>query len=222
MTLPLDHREKKGLFITFEGIEGSGKTKHISEVFDRLKNAGYPVILTREPGGTRIGEKIRNIILDPDFTEFDPSTELLLYLATRAQHVHEIILPSLDENKIILCDRFHDSTYAYQGGGRGIDVKLIEPLIETLFQNLKPDLTFLLDLPPRESLERIQSRSRRLNRIDAESLAFHETVRSNYLMLVNNDPGRFRVINSSGEYPEVHKEIMQDINLLLKNYHHEI
>lgn len=221
--IPQNHfLDKNGLFITFEGIEGSGKSKHISQIYNELKDKGYPVILTREPGGTRIGEKVRSIILDPTHPEMDPTAELLLYLAARAQHLHEFLLPALRENKIILCDRFHDSTYAYQGGGRGIDLKIIEPMIESLFQHLKPDLTVLLDLPPKEALERIKARSGELNRIDAESLAFHETVRSNYLMLVNNEPNRFRVINSSGEYSEVHQEISRNIFLFLKKYQHEI
>lgn len=212
---------KSGIFISFEGIEGSGKSKHINHLFDELKKEGFPVILTREPGGTRIGEKIRNLILDPALTGIEPSAELLLYLATRAQHVHEVILPALGENKIVLCDRFHDSTYAYQGGGRGLDLSIIEPMILTLFQHLKPDLTLLLDLPPKEALERIKHREG-LNRIDAESLAFHETVRSNYLMLVNRDPDRFRVINSSSGYFEVHSEILKEVSSFLKKNYHEI
>lgn len=212
---------KKGLFISFEGIEGSGKSKHINQLFDELREKGFPVILTREPGGTRIGEKIRNLILDPALTGIEPSAELLLYLAARAQHVHEVILPALEEKKIVLCDRFHDSTYAYQGGGRGLDLRIIEPMILTLFQHLKPDLTLLLDLPPKEALERIRHREG-LNRIDAENLAFHETVRSNYLMLVNHEPDRFRVINSSGEYSEVHHEIFEEVSLFLKKNYHEI
>jgi dTMP kinase len=212
--------EKMGLFISFEGIEGSGKSKHINQLFAELKKEGLAVILTREPGGTRIGEKIRNLILDPALTGIEPSAELLLYLAARAQHVHEVILPALGENKIVLCDRFHDSTYAYQGGGRGLDLRIIEPMILTLFQHLKPDLTLLLDLPPKEALERIRQREG-LNRIDAENLAFHETVRSNYLMLVNREPDRFRVINSSAEYSDVHNEILQAVSLFLKMNFHE-
>jgi dTMP kinase len=212
--------EKMGLFISFEGIEGSGKSKHINQLFAELKKGGLPVILTREPGGTRIGEKIRNLILDPALTGIEPSAELLLYLAARAQHVHEVILPALGENKIVLCDRFHDSTYAYQGGGRGLDLRIIEPMILTLFQHLKPDLTLLLDLPPKEALERIRQREG-LNRIDAENLAFHETVRSNYLMLVSREPDRFRVINSVAEYSEVHNEILQAVSLFLKKNYHE-
>jgi dTMP kinase len=213
--------EKTGLFISFEGIEGSGKSKHINQLFDELKKQGFPVILTREPGGTRIGEKIRHLILDPALTGIEPSAELLLYLAARAQHVHEVILPALGENKVVLCDRFHDSTYAYQGGGRGLDLRIIEPMILTLFQHLKPDLTLLLDLPPKEALERIQHREG-LNRVDAENLAFHETVRSNYLMLVNHEPDRFRVINSSADYSEVHNEILKEVSLFLKTNYHEI
>ncbi|MBI1824023.1 MAG: dTMP kinase [Nitrospirae bacterium] len=214
--------EEKGLFITFEGIEGSGKSRHIKQLFEELEKEGYPVILTREPGGTRIGEKLRNLVLEPDHKEIDPTTELLLYLAARSQHLHELILPALRKNKIILCDRFHDSTYAYQGGGRGIDFGLIDPIIQTLFHQIKPDLTFLLDLPPNQALERVRERTGRLNRIDAENIAFHETVRSKYLMLVNKEPERFRVVNSSGEYAEVHQEIRKEIALLFRHFRHEI
>ena len=213
--------EKTGIFISFEGIEGSGKSKHIRQLFDELGREGFPTILTREPGGTLIGEKIRKLILDPALKGIETSAELLLYLAARTQHVYEVILPALKGNKIVLCDRFHDSTYAYQGGGRGFDLKIIEPMILSLFQNLKPDLTILLDLPPKEALERIAQRGG-LNRIDAEKLAFHETVRSNYLMLVTLEPDRFRVINSSVDYSEVHNEIFKEVLLFLKKTYHEI
>ncbi|MHB8482226.1 MAG: dTMP kinase [Nitrospiria bacterium] len=206
---------KTGVFITFEGIEGSGKSKHIIQLSADLKKEGFPVVVTREPGGTPIGEKIRNIILNPEHAEMDSTTELLLYLATRSQHIHEMILPALKENKIVLCDRFHDSTYAYQGGGRGLDFKVIEPFVQILFHHLKPDLTFLLDLSPKIGLERIEQR-KSLNRIDAENLAFHETVRSNYLSLVNQEPSRFRVIDSHRDYYEVHQEILKEAHTFLK------
>jgi dTMP kinase len=209
---------RKGLFITFEGIEGSGKSKHLGELFDELIKEGYPVLLTREPGGTPIGERIRSLILDPDEPGMHASTELLLYLAARAQHVHQTILPALYENRIILCDRFHDSTYAYQGGGRGIEIGVIEPMIQQLFDQLKPDVTFLLDLPPLEALSRIRERPDRINRIDAESLAFHETVRSNYLTMVANEPGRFKVINSSRDYDFVHREIYSEVLSIVRNW----
>ena len=206
---------KSGVFITFEGIEGSGKSKHIIQLSADLKKEGFPVVLTREPGGTRIGEKIRNLILDPEHREMDPVAELLLYLATRAQHIHEIILPALKENKIVLCDRFHDSTYAYQGGGRGLDFKVVEPFIQTLFHHLKPDLTFLLDIEPKIGLERIHQRES-LNRIDSENMAFHETVRSNYLSLVNQEPSRFRIIDSNRDYSVVHQDILNEAHRFLK------
>ncbi|MBI1820431.1 MAG: dTMP kinase [Nitrospirae bacterium] len=205
---------KSGVFITFEGIEGSGKSKHIIQLSADLKKEGFPVVLTREPGGTRIGEKIRNLILDPEHREMDPVTELLLYLATRAQHIHEIILPALKENKIVLCDRFHDSTYAYQGGGRGLDFKVVEPFIQILFHHLKPDLTFLLDIEPKIGLERIHQRES-LNRIDSENMAFHETVRSNYLSLVNQEPSRFRIIDSNRDYSVVHQDILNEAHRFL-------
>lgn len=214
--------DKNGFFITFEGIEGSGKSKHIGQLFTELEKEGFPVILTREPGGTRIGEKIRDLILEPEHREIEPATELLLYLAARAQHIHELILPALGENKIVLCDRFHDSTYAYQGGGRGIDSSLIDPIIQAPFLQIKPDLTFLLDLPPAEALERVQKRTAVLNRIDAENIAFHETVRSNYLILVQKEPGRFKVIDSSRDYSEVHREISSSVHLQIKNFRHDI
>ncbi len=206
---------KHGVFITFEGIEGSGKSKHILQLSADLEKEGFPVVLTREPGGTRIGEKIRNVILDPEHREMDPAAELFLYLAARAQHIHEVIIPALKGNKIVLCDRFHDSTYAYQGGGRGLDFKVVEPFILTLFHYLKPDLTFLLDIEPKIGLERLRQRES-LDRIDSENMAFHETVRSNYLSLVNQDFSRFRVIDSSRHYADVHQEILSEARRFLK------
>jgi dTMP kinase len=207
--------KRNGFFITFEGVEGSGKSKHIHQLYEELQKDGRSLVLTREPGGTRIGEKIRDLILDPEQVEMDPAAELLLYLAARAQHIHEKILPALKENKIVLCDRFHDSTYAYQGGGRGLDIKVIESMVQILFHQLKPDITFLLDIEPKLALDRIQKRES-LNRIDAEGLAFHETVRSNYLTLVNQDPNRFRIIDTNREFSEVHENILNETLLLLK------
>jgi len=212
---------RNGIFITFEGIEGSGKSKHIAVLCEELSKAHYPVMVTREPGGTRIGEKIRDLILDPEFSEMKSSTELLLYLASRAQHLHEQIFPALHENKIVLCDRFHDSTFAYQGGGRGIELQVIESLIQNLFHNIKPHLTILLDLPPRLALDRIKNRTG-FNRIDAENLAFHETVRSNYLTLVQREPNRFRVVNSLLDFAEAHREVLAFVMALLKEERYAI
>ena len=207
------------MFISFEGIEGSGKTTHAKHTVEFLQDKGHDCVVTREPGGTRIGEKIRAILLDPSSKDMDPLTELLLYTADRAQHIKEYILPLLSDGKMVLCDRYYDATMVYQGFARGLGIGLIEKMHQLLFENLKPDITLLLDLPPEIGLERAWkqinngNRTSEETRFEEERLSFHKRVREGYLELSRLEPERFRVIDASKKEDEVREKI---INILDK------
>ena len=203
-------RKKKGVFITFEGIEGSGKSTHIALLASYLQEKGYPVCLTREPGGTKIGERLRTLILDLQHNEMDPKTELFLYLASRAQHLVEAIRPALLDGKIVLCDRFTDATLAYQGYGRGLKPAMIRPIVRYAAQGIRPDLTFLLDVTVQEGLRRLHGRGL-LNRLDAEALHFHEAVRKGYLALARREPRRFRVVPTQADVDHVQAQIRKAV-----------
>jgi len=202
------------MFISFEGIEGSGKTTHARHAFRFLRDKGHDCVITREPGGTRIGEKIRAILLDPSNKDMDPLTELLLYTADRAQHIKAFIHPLLAEGKTVLCDRYYDATMAYQGFARGLNIGLIEKIHQLLFDDLKPDITLLLDLPAEIGLSRAWKQIKNGNRAGAETrfeeemLSFHRKVREGYLELSRREPERFRVIDASKDEHEVLKEII--------------
>ena len=203
------------MFISFEGIEGSGKTTQAKHTVRFLQDKGHDCVITREPGGTRIGEKIRAILLDPLSKDMDPLTELLLYTADRAQHIKEYILPLLLDGKIVLCDRYYDATMAYQGFARGLNIGLIEKIHKLLFENLKPDITLLLDLPPEIGLERAWKQINNGNRVSQETrfeeerLSFHKRVRAGYLELSRLEPERFRVIDASKDAHEIREEIIK-------------
>ncbi|MBW2605716.1 MAG: dTMP kinase [Deltaproteobacteria bacterium] len=203
------------MFISFEGIEGSGKTTHVKHTVRFLQDNGHDCVITREPGGTRIGEKIRAILLDPLSKDMDPLTELLLYTADRAQHIKEYILPLLSDGKMVLCDRYYDATMAYQGFARGLDIGLIEKMHKLLFENLKPDITLLLDLPPDIGLERAWKQINNGNRLSEETrfeeerLSFHRRVREGYLELSRLEPERFRIIDASKKEHEVREAIIK-------------
>ena len=203
------------MFISFEGIEGSGKTTHVKHTVRFLKDKGHDCVITREPGGTRIGEKIRAILLDPMSKDMDPLAELLLYTADRAQHIKEFILPLLSDGKMVLCDRYYDATMAYQGFARGLDIGLIEKMHKLLFENLKPDITLLLDLPPEIGLARAWkqietgTRTGEETRFEEETLSFHKKVRSGYLELAHLEPERFRIIDASKDEHGVREEIIK-------------
>jgi dTMP kinase len=203
------------MFISFEGIEGSGKTTHAKHSVKFLQDKGFDCVFTREPGGTRIGEKIRAILLDPLSKDMDPLTELLLYTADRAQHITEYILPFLSEGKMVLCDRYFDATMAYQGFARGLDIRLIEKMHQLMFDDLKPDITLLLDLPPEIGLDRAWKqinnggRISQETRFEEERLSFHSRVRKGYLELSRLEPERFRIIDASKDEPEVRQEIIK-------------
>lgn len=203
------------MFITFEGIEGSGKTTQLKHIADFLRKKGHDCVITREPGGTPIGEKIRAILLDPASKGMNPLTELLLYTADRVQHVKELLGPSLAAGQTVLCDRYFDATLVYQGYARGLDIKLIEQLHQLLLAGLRPDITFLLDLPPETGLSRAWAqinngnRTGRESRFEKEALSFHEKVRSGYLTLARKEPERFRIIDASRDLDDVQKEILK-------------
>lgn len=203
------------MFITFEGIEGSGKTTQLTHIADFLQKRGHDCIITREPGGTRIGEKIRAILLDPTSKGMAPLTELLLYEADRIQHVKELLEPSLAAGKTVLCDRHFDATVVYQGYARGLDIELIERLHRLLLAGLRPDITFLLDLPVETGLSRAWSqidnggRTERETRFEKEALSFHEKVRAGYLALARKEPERFRIIDAGRSVADVQEDILK-------------
>ncbi len=197
---------KKGFFITLEGIEGAGKSTMVSFIEDFLTKDGHDVIKTREPGGTKIGEQIRTILLKNENNNLTVDAELLLMFAARAQHIKEIITPALSSGKTILCDRFIDASYAYQGGGRGIDASRINLLEKWMQSNLTPDLTLLFDLDVSIGMERSQKRSVP-DRFEQEKNIFFEKVRACYLKRAENEPDRFRIINSGLPLQKVEDEI---------------
>jgi dTMP kinase len=211
----------KGVFITFEGIEGSGKSTQIVLLANYLTAHAKDVTLTREPGGTEIGDQIRKILLDPANRALDPKAELLLYAAARAQHLEELVRPALESGRIVLCDRFSDATLAYQGYGRGIDVEMIRALDRMVTAGLRPDLTVLLDIDANTGLSRARGRnnSRGLEaeaRFENEDLAFHERVREGYLALAKSEPDRFRVVAASAAPDEVQNSIRKIVYDVLR------
>ncbi|MFL2747621.1 MAG: dTMP kinase [Gammaproteobacteria bacterium] len=196
------------MFISFEGIEGSGKSSLIKNLKNYYKNHALDVFFTKEPGGTELGEKIREILLDPT-SEIDPSSELLLLMADRVHHVKNKINPNLNENKIVFCDRYIDSTIAYQGGGRDLDDKDIEGMIKMLKLPI-PDLTILLDVPVETGLKRAKERSE-LDRFEKEDIDFHKKIRQSYLNLQKKYPDRIIIFNASINENDVFEEVLNYI-----------
>jgi dTMP kinase len=208
------------LFITFEGIEGCGKTTQVKRFAKRLKGLGISLITTLEPGGTRIGKDIRQILLDSRNRNLSPLTELFLYAADRAQHVEELIKPALDDGKWVICDRFFDATVAYQGIARGQDMELIGILNEEATQGIQPDITFLLDCPVHmglnRALERNETQSQKgQDRFEREALDFHRAVREGYLELARKNQDRFVIIDTTLPKDEVEEKIFQHIEPFL-------
>ena len=208
------------LFITFEGVEGSGKTTQIQRLKKYLRRKGISCKITREPGGVPIGEKVRKILLNPDHREMVPTTELLLYEAARAQHVKEVIRPFLKKGGIVICDRFSDATIAYQGYGRSIDLKWIDRLNRLASQGIKPDVTFLLDCPSDMGLKRALQRNRTLKqeregRFEREEIQFHQRVRKGYLAIARKEPRRVMVIDTRQGEEKVFEKIQKIVDNLL-------
>jgi dTMP kinase len=210
------------LFISLEGIEGSGKSTQIHYLRAHLTDKGYQCLSTREPGGTDIGMRIRQILLDPAACQMDPLAELLLYMADRAQHLAERVIPALNDGTIVLCDRYCDATLVYQGVARGLGSDLIAQMHRLTFNDLKPDLTLLLDLPPEIGLQRawgqINSggRSDAETRFERETLSFHATVRAGYLELAGLEPQRFKVIDAAQSERQVRRALIDAINPYLE------
>lgn len=206
------------MFITFEGIEGSGKTTQLKYIQAYFKSRGQECIVTREPGGTEIGKKIRSILLDPASKNICPVSELFLYMADRAQHVKELVIPAISTGKTVLCDRFFDATVVYQGYARGLDVKQIQRLHEVVLEGLKPDVTILLDLPTDIGLSRAWAqidngkRDSLESRFEKENLSFHKKVRAGYLELARLEPQRFRVIDATRQENKVRRDIIDAIS----------
>lgn len=191
------------MFITFEGIEGSGKSSLIAQLKKYFKSSKLEAFFSKEPGGTDLGKEIRKILLNPKYS-FDPTSELLLLLADRAEHVQKIIRPNLQKNKLIFCDRYLDSTLAYQGSGRNLDKKIIREMFKALDFPI-PDLTILLDVPVQIGLGRARKRNK-LDRFEKEDLNFHENVRRSYLDLAKNDSARIVLFDSSISEEELFKK----------------
>jgi dTMP kinase len=208
------------MFITFEGIEGCGKSTQIRRLARRLAGLRIPVRLTFEPGGTRIGKRIRRILLDSRNRELSPLAELMLYAAERAQHVEEIIKPALEQGAWVLCDRFSDATVVYQGLARGQDMALVRLLNTKVTQGIRPDITVLLDCPVEVGLTRAISRNRAdgakgQDRFENEDRRFHQKVRKGYLTLARREPKRFLVVRADGSADEVEERIFKRIRRLL-------
>ena len=200
----------RGLFITFEGIDGCGKSTQRELLAQQLKQHGFEVVVTREPGGTVIGEDIRQLLISDASVHIAPNTELLLYVAARAQHVAELIRPSLEAGRIVISDRYTDSTVAFQGYGRGLELDMIEELNRVATGGLVPDLTIVFDMDP--AAARLRSGSRPvgglLGAFDDQHAEFHERMRAGYLKIAQNEPWRIRVVDASGSAEATHSSVM--------------
>lgn len=199
---------KRGLFITIEGTDGSGKTTQMGLIREYVRSIGCEVVMVREPGGTRISERIRDVILDPEYTEMSANAEMLLYAASRAQLVAETIRPALEQGKTVICDRFIDSTYAYQGFGRGIALGVLESINNIAVDGIMPDITFFFDLDPELALGRRRT-STATDRIENEKLEFHRKVHEGYVQLALKYPDRIRRIDSSRSVEAIWKDVKQ-------------
>jgi dTMP kinase len=211
----------QGVFITFEGIEGSGKSTQISRLLHYLTNNGRPATLTREPGGTPIGDQVRKILLNPANKLLDPTAELLLYAASRAQHLREVIRPALDAGRVVLCDRFSDATLAYQGYGRGLSIATIRELDHIVTAGLRPRLTVLLDIDAATGVGRARGRNTREGlhgeaRFEDEDLSFHNRVRNGYLDLAKQESGRIRIIDAARTPEEVQEDVRKIVDEVLE------
>jgi len=214
---------RSGYFITFEGIEGAGKSTQAEKLVQHLRQEGYPVEFVREPGGTNVGEAIRNVLADPSFTEITPLTEVLLLSASRSQLVEQYIRPQLGEGKIVICDRFTDSTMAYQGYGSGVHFTQIREVTDMCTWGVRPDLTILLDIDPERGLGRVRTRSvetlTRMDRLENMDMGYHERVREGYLEIASEEPFRFRVLDGTVPSEDLSRKItslvMREISRVL-------
>jgi len=200
------------MLITFEGIDGCGKTTQINLLKEALSNAGHDPLLTKQPGGTELGAKIRGLLLDRSNEAMCPQTELLLYMADRMQHLEDVIKPALAADRLVLCDRYHDATLAYQGGGRGLDLSWLKPLES---QIIAPTKTFVFQISPEVSKQRVLARSQSggeaICRLEAEEKAFFERTNQAYLALAQAEPSRFVVIDAELPIQEIHEMLRQEV-----------
>lgn len=206
----------KGLFISIEGADGSGKSTQIEKLEDYLIEKNYDFVLTREPGGTIISESIRDIILNKDYMEMSDMTEALLYAASRAQHVEQYIKPLLREGKIVICDRFVDSSVVYQGYSRGLGIDNIEKINSYATMGLEPDITILLDIHAEEGLRR-KKHQRELDRLELQKFEFHKKVSEGYRKLADLHPNRIKKIDASKSVEEIHEEVIKAIEHIILN-----
>jgi dTMP kinase len=206
--------KRGGVFVSFEGIEGSGKTTQAKLLAQQLRDLGYEVLLSREPGGTLLGEQLRNLLQGMPL-EITPLAELLLYAADRAQHVREVIAPALAVGKVVICDRYSDATIAYQGYGRGLKIDMIQKINGWVTKDITPQITFLLDVTPEVGLERVLNSKGTLDRLEKEDKAFHQRTREGYLKLARQHEQRFKVIAGDGDISLINKKIIQQIKPLL-------
>lgn len=212
----------KGLFITFEGPDGAGKTTQIQSLANTLRLQGHDVVVTREPGGTAISNKIRALLLSTEHEEMVDQAEVLLYAASRAQHVHEIIVPALQHNKIVLCDRYIDASIAYQAYGLGIDEAIIYKVNEFASSGIKPTRTYMLDITVEESRRRLQQRAMNsdgaigLDRIEQKTISYHQRVREGFLNIAQNDPDRVLLIDANRAVEKISHDIIEDCQRLIK------
>jgi len=199
-----------GIFITFEGIDGSGKTTQARLLTDWLRNHGYHVRLTREPGGTEAGEKLRELLLSPDYA-ITPEAEAFLYLADRALHIADVVRPALAEDRVVVCERHADSTLAYQGAGRGLDVELLRRLNTIATGGLSPDVTIVLEVP----VDKVRLDEARLDRLESEGRHFSERVAEGFRDLARREPNRVRIVDGTGDIPTVHRRVVDSLRDLL-------
>jgi dTMP kinase len=204
-----------GIFITFEGPDGAGKTTQVKLLERHLRQKGYDVLVTREPGGTPVGEEIRKILLNRSYKDMDAVTEMYLYAASRAQHVRRVIKPALDEGKIVLCDRFVDSSIAYQGFGRGLGMDVVEAVNRYALGGIVPDLTLFLNIRPEDALARGRIRSEELDRLESEELEFHWRVYQGFLALQKKYPERIKEVDASRSVDEVFHQVWRLVEHLL-------
>ncbi len=204
------------MFITFEGVEGSGKSTQAKLLAEHLAQQGNKVTLTREPGWGQLGELIRKAILDNRDLKLDPFSELCLFCADRAQHVRDFMRPKLDAGEIVICDRYFDSTVVYQGYGRKLDKRLVNKIARSSTLDLIPDITFLLNLPVKTGLTRLQTRGD-ITKMDEEPLEFHEMIRKGYMLIAKREPNRIRKINADREMLEIHTEIRGIVSDLISS-----
>lgn len=214
-----------GIFITFEGPDGAGKTTQLKKLAEELKKQGHDVLVTREPGGTAISDQIRSIILDPVNKEMVDQAEVLLYAASRAQHVHQLILPALTAGRIVLCDRFIDASVAYQAYGLGVDVDMVKAISRYASSGLQATRTYILDVPVEVSLARLHYRAsgagvnaQQLDRIELKNVDYHSRVREGFHQIAADHPERVRVVNANRNEEEIAKDIWTDCNRLLEEH----